>query len=543
MNSFYIKYRPQLFSQVKGQEIAVKILSNSIKNNLINHAYLLYGIRGTGKTTLARIFAKSLNCSNRKQGEFEPCNNCDSCNEITNNRSLNVIEIDAASNNGVDEIRNIKENINQLTITNKYKIYIIDEVHMLSKAAFNALLKTLEEPPKNVIFILATTELNKIPDTVLSRVVKINLALINEKAILAMLKEICNQEGIKFELDALINIEMLTNGSLRDAISLLETVYLYNSDKITVESTLKNLGIISSKMIEQLLINHKYSELAAEIQSEQINPKHILQLIINLLTNEVINGDQSNLQLLNICLEVFTSIKEPKLIKLILITKLLNLGQNKELTMTNNDEQTINLIKLNDKTKNKYLNVDSPNDEIKQNTNIDEDKSIEELQNKQIKKTIDNFINKNNYLEILFQNNSHQTHNFSQSWLHLRDYSMEKEFKNFIPLLTKTIIIASNDEGIILGIKDEDKYQKIIATALEDQFLKFIEKVFGSKKIILPILEPIWKNLLNEYKELKNKQEIVHADFALQDLLLKTKSHEEVIDEEMEKLFQGKYEI
>ncbi|MBQ3401871.1 MAG: DNA polymerase III subunit gamma/tau [Synergistaceae bacterium] len=218
--SLYRKYRPQDFASIVGQKAAVDVLTNSIMKDRVGHAYLFSGSRGCGKTSAARIFAKALNCTDR-QG-FEPCGKCRNCLDITAGGSLDVIEIDGASNNGVENIRGLKENVTLAPFNSRYKIYIIDEVHMLSQGAFNALLKTLEEPPEHVIFIMATTEPQKVPVTIRSRCQHIPFHSITPGDIFARLEHVCRNEAIAYEPDALREISRQADGALRDALSLLE---------------------------------------------------------------------------------------------------------------------------------------------------------------------------------------------------------------------------------------------------------------------------------------------------------------------------------
>ena len=217
--ALYRKFRPAEFSEVKGQEHIVTTLQNQIKANRIGHAYLFCGTRGTGKTSIAKIFAKAVNCESPVDGS--PCGECQTCKSIAAGTSMNVIEIDAASNNGVDNIREIRENVAYSPTEGKYKVYIIDEVHMLSIGAFNALLKTLEEPPEYVIFILATTEAHKIPITILSRCQRYDFKRITAETICARLRELMDKESVDVEEKALRYIAKAADGSMRDALSLL----------------------------------------------------------------------------------------------------------------------------------------------------------------------------------------------------------------------------------------------------------------------------------------------------------------------------------
>ncbi|MBQ7593850.1 MAG: DNA polymerase III subunit gamma/tau [Synergistaceae bacterium] len=250
--SLYRKYRPQNFASVVGQKSAIDVITNSILKSRVGHAYLFSGSRGCGKTSLARIFAKALNCENRGEN-YEPCEECRNCREITAGESLDVIEIDGASNNGVENIRGLKENVNLASFNSKYKIYIIDEVHMLSTGAFNALLKTLEEPPEHVIFILATTEPHKVPVTIRSRCQHIPFHSIQPEDIFTRLKEICGFEGVNAEDEALREISRLADGALRDALSLLEQII--SSGDITLKNVEAVFGAGSRPAFERWIKN------------------------------------------------------------------------------------------------------------------------------------------------------------------------------------------------------------------------------------------------------------------------------------------------
>ena len=217
-----VKYRPQRFADVVGQDIIVKILTQAVLRGRVGSAILFSGTRGVGKTTLARILAKSLRCENRSASEFEPCCKCESCLGFLQNNQMDVIEIDAASNTGVDDIREIIENCRYKPASGKYKIFIIDEVHMLSKSAFNALLKTLEEPPEHVKFLMATTETYKIPETILSRVLKFDLKNVGSDLIAQYLSSVCNQENISASADALTMAARYAAGSIRDSLTILD---------------------------------------------------------------------------------------------------------------------------------------------------------------------------------------------------------------------------------------------------------------------------------------------------------------------------------
>lgn len=242
------RYRPQTFNEVVGQDPIVTTLKNAIKHKRLAHAYLFCGSRGTGKTTLARIFAKALNCL-QKTESGEPCNQCTSCREITSGNSLDVLEIDGASHRGIDDVREINETIGYAAASGGYKIYIIDEVHMLTKEAFNALLKTLEEPPEKAMFFFATTEPHKIPPTILSRCQRFNLSRIPIDKITRKLQEICSDLNVTIQEDALRLIAQRAEGGLRDAESLLDQIIAFHEGEITQESVASILGIMPQEAL------------------------------------------------------------------------------------------------------------------------------------------------------------------------------------------------------------------------------------------------------------------------------------------------------
>lgn len=268
--ALYRAYRPKTFNDVIGQEAVIQTLSNALKFNQTSHAYLFSGPRGTGKTSVAKIFAKAINCF---QEENETYDHCDVLHTLKSSDMSDIIELDAASNNGVDEIRDIRDKVKFMPSLGKYKIYIIDEVHMLTTGAFNALLKTLEEPPQHVIFILATTEIHKIPQTILSRCQRFDFTLVAKDKIETKIKDICEKETINITSGAISAIASLGGGSVRDSISLLDQVRAYASDKITESIVYQVTGAVSNKDLENVLkaIINKETSKALDMIKTQLN--------------------------------------------------------------------------------------------------------------------------------------------------------------------------------------------------------------------------------------------------------------------------------
>ena len=286
----YRKYRPRTFSEVIGQEHVVKTLTNAILSGMISHAYLFYGPRGSGKTTIARLLAKALNCESR-QG-FEPCNKCSTCLEINDGRALDLIEIDAASHRGIDEIRELRDGIRFVPTKSKYKVFIVDESHQLTREAANALLKTLEEPPDYAIFILATTEIHKMIPTIVSRCQRFDFRRLTVPEIIRKLEWICQNEKIEIEKPALELISLNASGSFRDAESLLDQALTFSGTlgkerKISAEDIKNLLGLVEINLIQSFvdLISQKNTSGAIKFLNEKIDQGLDLQEFAKALIN------------------------------------------------------------------------------------------------------------------------------------------------------------------------------------------------------------------------------------------------------------------
>ena len=358
----YRKYRPDSFDNLIGQRSIVEILKNSIIENKIAHAYLFSGPRGTGKTSTARILAKAINCLNNKDGLA--CGECENC--LAFNGNPDIIEIDAASNNGVEEIRELINNVKIMPTSLKYKVYIIDEVHMLSQSAFNALLLTLEEPPAHVVFILATTNIESVPITILSRCQRFDFKKINEEDILKQMEDICEKEGISYDVEGLREIAILSDGGLRDALSVLDQVSK-NATTITSDLVIKEVGSISNKNIADLVeaidkFDYKtIDQILSNFQENNLNYKVVIKKLVMELARKAVdilnNGSSGNLKY-DICKKIILELNdlmnkininiEPYLLIKVLILGYVNVSDN-------NSINEINLDLNKDKEKNRKI--------------------------------------------------------------------------------------------------------------------------------------------------------------------------------------------
>lgn len=282
--ALYRKYRSKTFDEILGQKHITQSLINQINNNQIGHAYLFTGTRGTGKTSIAKIFARAINCLSPKNGS--PCNNCDVCKGLQNGANVDILEIDAASNNRVDEIRDLREKVKYPPVMCKYKVYIIDEVHMLTDSAFNALLKTLEEPPEYVVFILATTEVQKLPATILSRCMRFDFKLLSQKELESHVKYVFKDSGIKYEDEAVSIIAQLGAGSVRDTLSIADMCVAYSNNNVTYNSVIEAIGLTDRATLNMLagsMIDGDEGALLSNVDKIAKSGKNITQLSKDLI--------------------------------------------------------------------------------------------------------------------------------------------------------------------------------------------------------------------------------------------------------------------
>ncbi len=495
--SLYRKYRPKTFSDVVGQEVVVKILKNSILNNKISHTYIFSGPRGTGKTSIAKIFSKAVNCLNTTDGDL--CNNCENCLQNID-EEIDIIEIDAASNNGVDEIREIRNNVKLMPVHLKYKVYIIDEVHMLSTSAFNALLKTLEEPPKHVIFILATTEFNKIPATVISRCQKFDFKKITNKQIEDRLKYILEQEKKSLNGEVISLIAKLSDGGLRDAINMLDQVISLEKENVTVDDVYNLIGDISEKNIIILLENIVSGNIKETLKNineyyeEGKNFINICERLQLLIRNIIIFNNTDN---------YFDKEYEKKLLDFSHIEleycekmsdELFNLIN--ELKRTNNQKiiTEISFLKMClMQNKKEEKNIDKI--ETKNNSKDNEIPIIiEEKQNEEKEK------NKSIKINNVFCGPSKELkNNFVKNYEKLKEFLSIKEYNSLVNLLLKATPQIVTETNVLFTFKNN--FDIVLFDNKIEEIQDLLRKIFGKKYSVVAVNNEEYSNILKEYKK------------------------------------------
>ncbi len=525
--ALYRKYRPKTFDDVYGQQIVVQTLKNVIKNNKLTHAYLFVGPRGTGKTSIAKIFAKTINCLHPEDGLS--CEKCDICISNNSNENVDIIEMDAASNNGVDEIREIRNHITLLPTVSKYKIYIIDEVHMLTTGAFNALLKTLEEPPEHIIFILATTEPHKIPLTIMSRCQSFEFKPIPVAIIKERLKYICAQENINIDDKSLNLIAEESNGGLRDAVSMLDQLNAYADGNIKYEDVLLLNGRINDNEIEKFMtemVNDDLNSVFTKIESWQEEGKNFIYIcedFIRFLRNELIKfklennsnivnliGENKTIEVIMILNKISNDMKiskDKKVLFDVTIINITNILKNKQ--MFENDTYTSKDIKIENKTPEKV--------EIKEEKPQTMEVPIKETKNYTLYDELMN-IRLNNTLGIADKKSKIEYENAVEN---LKNDISDLNKLKIINLLDDTKITAGSKDGIILTTDSDnilhDLYDNM--ELLEES----LESLLGKKVKVCILLDELWnKKRIIYVEKIKNKEKIDIIDE--EDILNKIKS-------------------
>ncbi len=468
----YRKYRPDSFEGLVGQNHVVEILKNSIKENRIAHAYLFSGPRGTGKTSTARILAKSINCLDNKNGIA--CGKCANCLSFSGNPD--IIEIDAASNNGVDEIRELINNIKIMPTSLKYKVYIIDEVHMLSQSAFNALLLTLEEPPEHVIFILATTNIESVPITILSRCQRFDFKRISNADLLKQLKFVCDSENILYDEEGLMEIANLADGGLRDALSILDQLSK-NEEKITTDLVVREIGSISNQKIEDLVNSianadvESFENIMQSFQENSLNYKVIIKKIIYVLSKvavDIIRGTNSiNIdydKCKNIILDLNNLINKINInVDPYLLIKITLLGY---MDISSKTVFSENKIEIKEEKVVEIPEVKREEEKVKEEPKINIDKTVE------VPKNIGSSVS-DKLVDIRINNCF-----VNASKIYLK--SLQEAWKNFISNVESAVIKGLISDTMV--VTASDKYA-ILVTTINHQELEINEKIDEIKKL------------------------------------------------------------
>lgn len=513
--ALYRKYRPTNFSEVVGQDKVITVIKNEIINNRISHAYLFSGPRGTGKTTTAKIIAKLVNCTNPVNGEC--CNKCDNCLNFKN--SSDIVEIDAASNNGVDEIRELRDKVNLVPTNSKYKIYIIDEVHMLTTQAFNALLKTLEEPPAHVIFILATTEPHKIPLTVASRCQKFQFSKISNDEIVHRLSDIIKEENTKLDNEILLEIARLSDGGLRDAINMLDQLLAYKSENITlmdvynINSCVSYIDIYNfinnmmnnnaieivnfiekidsegkniSKFIEELIVFlkdillYKSANINSKIEDKNAKIKELSDVLSeNAIYNMIYsyNDTLNNIKLSSNSIILFI-VSTFKIINDNFIRKNNTIDNNNESISTKNIEKVVENVK-NEEKKVEVEDIKKLKEKI--TSKMD---SLNELINNRINNTFV-YANKKDLLEI------------KDKWNSISNYLLDEKYGVNCGILKEVNVVAAGNNNLILVSNFDSVVDKVNMklTELESTLLS----IFGNQYKIIAISNDRWNSEKEKY--------------------------------------------
>ena len=487
--ALYRKYRPKKFSEVAGQQVVVQILKNSIISGKIYHSYLFYGPRGTGKTSIAKIFAKTINCECAENGDS--CEKCSKCLENNNNESVDIVEIDAASNNGVDEIRELKSRVNLVPSTMKYKVYIIDEVHMLSIGAFNALLKTLEEPPEHVVFILATTELRKVPNTIVSRCQLLEFKKISENDMLNNLKNICLNEKINIDDGAIEEIIKYSDGGMRDALGLLDKLSLYSTDLITKEVVRTVCGNASEDDVKKIVnfIKKKDINLIVDeidyLYSSGVDLINVVNDIIMFLKNEIKNSFSNVCSIILELTDVLEKMKysiNPKVVLEASIVKILSNFDSKNISR----EIFLDSNQKENETPNAQIDVGKLSNGL-----------AEEFDQENFKR-----IRVNN---VFVNADKDELKRVREKWNKLSEYVFDYSYGSVASSLIDADVVVCSDLYIVLVFKYDSLVEKINANFRKVE--QFIDEFCGKKYKIVCLNEEEWNNKKNEYILRKRKSE------------------------------------
>lgn len=504
--ALYRKYRPSTLEDVIGQDVIIKILKNAIQLNKVCHAYMFSGPRGIGKTSIAKLLAKTVNCLNLDNGDA--CEKCENCISINQGFSSDIIEIDAASNNGVDEIREIKSKINLVPNQLKYKVYIIDEVHMLSIGAFNALLKTLEEPPEHVIFILATTDLHKVPNTIISRCQCFEFHRISNSDIVKRLKYICEKESIKVDSEVLERIAELSDGGLRDAVGMLDKLNAYSDSNISMDDFQKVNGIVSEQQkiyFLDCIYHEKVAEVIQFIDNIYDNGKDLtifIQDMLQLCKNKSIqfyieNDNSYNIEFLlsfsNIFNDLLKNIKSTSDIKTILEINMLSF-------MNQNHKKSENLVTT------EITNTNDNDSQLKQQENkmadskiisreiISSSTALSDPERKQINKQIIN--------NCFARADKKEKKFFESNWIKLNDYALDSEYGAAACYISDGIVRAVGTGEVIISFDYDSMVNR--GFSLLEKVQKLLEKIYNRHYDVALVTNDEWTAAKDEFIVNKN---------------------------------------
>lgn len=542
--ALYRKYRPSNFDEVVGQQPIIQTLKNAIVQNRIAHAYLFCGPRGTGKTSIAKIFAKMLNCEDESN---KPCGKCTNCKMVQNGSHPDIIEIDAASNNGVDEVRNLIDKVKYAPMQGKYKVYIIDEVHMMTTGAFNALLKTIEEPPAHVVFILATTEPNKVIPTIISRCQRFDFNKVSQKDIEKRLSIVCKEEKIEIDPEAISLIAQLADGGMRDSLSILDQCIAYCSSNITVDNVREIYGVLTTSDIGKLfehLYAHEVDALIQQIQEcsdKGMDLKRLTSDFITLLKESIILDYSSNSQLvsnthkeviekyllkspspfrfnvLNELMDVFNKYNYASNVLDYLETALLkSISNSYEIkSKTTHDviedsdrENKENFAKSSDLSydlTSEKSEIDKKVPKNSENTGISELETISDVSRETLKEAGNKdskiILNDEYILQLLVGANKTERKIDTAKMDERNMYLADLEYAKYANSLRNIAIVASGDKYIVVAVRSELEAKEINEMQLTQGFEDFMEQVLGKAKKIFAIDHIQQTRVLEEFKE------------------------------------------
>lgn len=542
--ALYRKYRPSNFDEVVGQQPIIQTLKNAIVQNRIAHAYLFCGPRGTGKTSIAKIFAKMLNCEDESN---KPCGKCTNCKMVQNGSHPDIIEIDAASNNGVDEVRNLIDKVKYAPMQGKYKVYIIDEVHMMTTGAFNALLKTIEEPPAHVVFILATTEPNKVIPTIISRCQRFDFNKVSQKDIEKRLSIVCKEEKIEIDPEAISLIAQLADGGMRDSLSILDQCIAYCSSNITVDNVREIYGVLTTSNIGKLfehLYAHEVDALIQQIQEcsdKGMDLKRLTSDFITLLKESIILDYSSNSQLvsnthkeviekyllkspspfrfnvLNELMDVFNKYNYASNVLDYLETALLKSISNSyeikskithDVIEDSDGEKEENFAKSSDLSydlTSEKSEIDKKEPKNSENTGISELETISDVSRETLKEVGNKdskiILNDEYILQLLVGANKTERKIDTAKMDERNMYLADLEYAKYANSLRNIAIVASGDKYIVVAVRSELEAKEINEMQLTQGFEDFMEQVLGKAKKIFAIDHIQQTRVLEEFKE------------------------------------------